>query len=189
MTSMPGIGDVRAVDTLAAMAKSAGDRDRDRSGSTDPREPDPADGRRSWKDAWPFLVAFAVVLIAAAGIGISYLIRPADARLSTEAQVQHAINDSYTARNDLDYAKYRGATCSAELTSDTFPDETTFLDQNRKSFEVNGHIVIPEITDIAVNGDRATAKVHWHFDEKADQKQVADTVVVREDGDWKVCTS
>ena len=186
---MPGIGGGDVVDRLAAMGKSAGDRDRDRSGSADSREPAPADDRRSWKDAWPFLVAFAVVVIAAAGIGISYLIRPADDRLSVEAKVQHAINDSYTARNDLDYGKYRGATCSADLSSDTFPDETTFLDQNRRSFDENGHIVIPEITDIAVDGDRATAKVHWHFDEKADQKQVADTIVVREDGDWKVCTS
>ncbi|MFW0787554.1 hypothetical protein AAFP35_23910 [Gordonia sp. CPCC 206044] len=165
---------------------SKGQRDRGASQSTDPA--DDAE-QPSWKALWPFLVALAVVVVAAAGIGISYLIRPAEDRMSEEARVQHAVNDQYTARNDLDYAKYRASTCATTVSSATFPTEAVFLDENRKSSEQNGHIVIPEITDITVDGDRATAKVHWHFDDKPDDEQTTGVVVVREDGDWKVCTS
>lgn len=143
----------------------------------------------SWRNAWPFLVALGVVVVAAAAIGISHLVRPADSRMSETARVQHAINDSYTARNELDYDKYRSVTCAAERSSSTFPSESQFLEQNRTSLARNGHLVIPEISDITVHGDRATARVHWHFDKKADSEQVTDTVVVREGGDWKVCTS
>ncbi|MEE4025136.1 hypothetical protein V1Y59_18780 [Gordonia sp. PKS22-38] len=169
------------------MAKSAGDRDR--STSQGRRGEPTAPAGRSWKEAWPFLVALGIIVVVALGIGISYLIRPADDRMNTEAHIQHAVNDAYTARNELDYAAYRGAMCAEELGSDSFPDEATFVDDNRISFEENGQIVIPEIADITVTGDRATAQVHWHFDEKPDQEQVTNVVVVREDGDWKVCTS
>ena len=168
------------------MAKRAGDQDRSESGGRSDDQMAPAP---SWKAAWPFLVALGVVVVAVVGIGISYLIRPADDRMSTDAQIQHAVNDVYTARNELDYTRYRESVCAAELASGSFPDEDAFVEQNRVSFEENGQIVIPEISDIAVNGDRATAQVHWHFDETPDSEQVTDVVVVREDGDWKVCTS
>ncbi|MXP19869.1 hypothetical protein GIY30_00630 [Gordonia sp. HNM0687] len=168
------------------MAKRADDQGRSESGGRSDDQMTPAP---SWKAAWPFLVALGLVVVAAVGISISYLIRPADDRMSTEAHIQHAVNDVYTARNELDYTRYREATCAAELASDSFPDEDTFVEQNRVSFEENGQIVIPEISEIDVNGDRATAQVHWHFDETPDSEQVTDVVVVREDGDWKVCTS
>ncbi|MGV9713001.1 Rv0361 family membrane protein [Gordonia sp. NPDC003424] len=153
------------------------------------RNDDAADAQRSWKDAWPFLLALIVIVVAAAAIGISHLLRPAEDRMSETARVQHAISDAYTARNNADYAAYRSVTCAAELSSDAFPTESEFVEQNRRSNEQNGHIVIPEITDITVTGDRASAQVHWHFDGKPDEQQVAGTVVVREDGNWKVCKS
>ena len=46
-----------------------------------------------------------------------------------------------------------------------------------------------EITELVVDGDRATAKVHWHYDKTPDDVNVVDTIVVRENGEWKVCTS
>ncbi|NDK88140.1 hypothetical protein GYA93_00870 [Gordonia desulfuricans] len=159
-----------------------------RSSAPEPTDPQPDDAPPpSWRNAWPFLVALVVVALAALGIGLSYLFRPAEERASDAAKVQYAINDQYTARNNVDYAAYRESTCAAELASTGFPSEQTFTTENQASLEANGRVIIPEITDVSVDGDRATAKVHWQFDKKSDQTHTVDTVVVREDGNWKVC--
>lgn len=141
----------------------------------------------SWRAAWPFWVALGVVVIAVAGIGLSYLIRPADERAGDSAQVQYAINDVYTARNNVDYAAFRDHTCAAEVNAADFVTQAQFTADNQKSLEDNGRIVIPEISDVAVSGDRATATVHWQYDKKSDQTQTTNVVVLRENGNWKVC--
>ena len=137
---------------------------------------------------WPFVAAVIVVVLAVGGVLLSNVLRPNDDRLSDSAQVQHAINDSYTARNSLDYAKYRSAMCAEVVDSADFPTEQTFVTDNQRSRDAFGKILIPEISDVVVDGGRATAQVHWHFENKgSDAKTVTPTVVVREGDDWKVC--
>ncbi|GAC68145.1 Rv0361 family membrane protein [Gordonia soli] len=155
----------------------------DAGGPDDPGTP------RGFRAVWPFVVALVVVVIAVGAIVISYLVRPVDDRLTESAQVQHAINDAYTARNELNYGDYREATCAADHDRAAFPTEQAFVDDNLRSREANGHIVIPEIDQITVTGDRGSAQVHWHFDDHPDDKKSERVVVVRENGDWKVCTS
>ena len=91
---------------------------------------DDADGTpaapRSWKDAWPFLVALGVIVIAVVGLGLSYLLRPAEERVTDSTRVQYAINDHYTARNASDYTAYREHTCAADLASPSFITEQVF---------------------------------------------------------------
>ncbi|WHU47590.1 hypothetical protein QNM97_00800 [Gordonia sp. L191] len=141
----------------------------------------------SWRNAWPFWVALVVVVLAAGGIALSYVFRPAEDRASDSAKVQYAINDLYTARNNVDYTAFREHTCGADLNSAGFPSQPEFATQNRQSLETNGRIVIPTISDVTVSGDRATATVHWHFDKKSDQTQTTKVAAIREDGNWKVC--
>ena len=141
----------------------------------------------SWRSAWPSWAALLIVVLAAAGIGLSYLFRPADERGDDSTKVQYAINAYYTARNNVDYSAYRDATCAATRDSTQFPSESNFETTEKKSLEDNGRVVIPEITDLSVSGERATATVHWHFDNKSDQKQTTAVVALREDGNWKVC--
>ncbi|MFZ2239597.1 MAG: hypothetical protein WAV90_08640 [Gordonia amarae] len=143
----------------------------------------------SWKAALPFIIAGVVVLVVVIGVLISNAVRPAEDRMSEDAKVQHAINDYYTARNEADFDKYAAANCAAARNAEGFPAKDKFVTDNRKSMDDNGQIKIPEITDLTVNGDRATARVHWHFEKSEDKKNVVDTTVVREDGEWKVCTS
>lgn len=143
----------------------------------------------SWKAALPFIIAGVVVLVVVIGVLISNAVRPAEDRMSEDAKVQHAINDYYTARNEADFDKYAAVNCAAVRGAEGFPTKDSFVTDNRKSMDDNGQIKIPEITDLTVNGDCATARVHWHFDKSEDKKNVADTTVVREDGEWKVCTS
>lgn len=171
-----------------APRKSAPETVGDDLGADDPGAGDVgADAAPSWRKVWPFLLALIVVVVAVVGILLSYLIRPAEKRASEPAQVQYAINDFYTARNNLDYAEFRDHTCAADLNASDFPSEAEFTAENQKSLEANGRIVIPEISDVSVSGDRATATVHWQFDKKSDEKQTTNVVVLRENGNWKVC--
>ncbi|KAF0969373.1 MULTISPECIES: Rv0361 family membrane protein [Gordonia] len=143
----------------------------------------------NWKNAWPFFVAAGVVALVVLGIVLSNISRPPEERVSDDALVQYAINDLYTAKNGPDYAEYRANTCDADLDKPGFPAEAQFVAENQASLDQNGRIEIPEITDLVVDGDRATAKVHWHYKNKSEDKQVVETTVVRENGEWKVCSS
>ncbi len=137
---------------------------------------------------WPFIAAVAVIVIGVGAVVLSNLLRPSDDRVTDSTQVQYAINDNYTARNGIDYAKYRASTCSSVHDAGDFPTEATFVADNQRSRDEFGKILIPEITDVVVDGDRATAQVHWHFEKKgSDAKTVTSTVVVREGDQWKVC--
>lgn len=147
------------------------------------------EGPPNWKNAWPFFVAAGLVGLFVLGIVLSSISRPPEDRVSADALVQYAINDQYTARNGPNYAEYRANTCDADLNKVEFVSEARFLAENQASLDANGPIEIPEITDLVVDGDRATAKVHWHYKDKPDDKQVVDTTVVRENGEWKVCSS
>ncbi|GAC01812.1 hypothetical protein GONAM_34_00120 [Gordonia namibiensis NBRC 108229] len=143
----------------------------------------------NWKNAWPFFAAAGVVALLALGIVLSNISRPPEDRVSDDALVQYAINDQYTARNGPNYAEYRANTCDADLNKVEFVSEARFLAENQASLDANGPIEIPEITDLVVDGDRATAQVHWHYKNTPDDKKVVDTTVVRENGEWKVCSS
>lgn len=173
--------------TCAVMKSAGRGAQAARSGGDEPSAADPG-ARRSWKDAWPFWVALAVIVIGGLAIGLSYAFKPSGERGGDSAKVQYAINDAYTARNALNYDKYRGAHCAADLRAPGFPGREAFVADNRRSRDADGTIVIPEITDLTVHGDRADAKVHWHFDKHPDAKQTTQVSVVRENGSWKVCT-
>ncbi|GAA1482717.1 hypothetical protein GCM10009624_31570 [Gordonia sinesedis] len=160
----------------------------DDGGPTDGASADGApESAPSWKNAWPFWVALIVVALAVVGLLLSYVWRPAEDRASDSAQVQFAINDVYTARNAVNYGDYRNGHCAADLAAPDFPSAEAFAAENRDSQKANGLIVIPEITDVTVTGDRATAQVQWHFDKQPDRKQTTSVSVARENGKWKVC--
>ncbi|SDU81240.1 DUF4878 domain-containing protein [Gordonia westfalica] len=143
----------------------------------------------SWKNAWPFFAAAGFVGLVVLAIVLSSISRPAEERVSDDARVQYAINDLYTAKNGPNYVEYRANTCEADLNMPGFPAEAQFVAENQASLDKNGHIEIPEITDLVVDGDRATVKVHWHYKNTPDDKQVVETTVIRENGEWKVCSS
>ena len=48
---------------------------------------------------------------------------------------------------------------------------------------------VDDVTGVAVDGDRATANVSYHFDKAPDTKTGVDTTFVREDGAWQVCSA
>ncbi|MFT4127251.1 MAG: hypothetical protein QM662_13615 [Gordonia sp. (in: high G+C Gram-positive bacteria)] len=162
------------------MGKGAGGR----SEPTDDDTPAPAP---SWRNAWPFLAALAVVVIAVVLVLSSNLLRPATERAGDSGQVQQAISDYYDARNNVDYPAFADLTCARDRTAEDFPDAARFRADTERSLSAKGRIVIPEITDLTVTGDRARATVHWHFDKDPDDIATTQLVAVRENENWKVC--
>ena len=79
---------------------------------------------------------------------------------------------------------FRGDTCRAR--QDT---ESDILARQRDSVAKHGARFVDDVTDVAIDGDRATATVIYHFDKAPDTKTGVATTFVREDGAWKVCST
>ena len=140
-------------------------------------EPTPADR----PTATPFLAALAIIVIVVIAIGLLNFF--GDDELPGDQQVARAAvgqNDALQRRN---YADFRGYTCAAE-----HGNETDILAQQSDSVAQHGERFVDDVTEVAVDGDRATAKVTYHFDKAPDTKTGVETTFVREDGAWKVCS-
>ena len=139
-------------------------------------EPTPADR----PTATPFLAALAIIVIVVIAIGLLNFF--GDDELPADQQVARAAvgqNDALQRRN---YADFRGYTCAAE-----HANEADILAQQSDSVAQHGERFVDDVTGVAVDGDRATAKVTYHFDKAPDTKTGVETTFMREDGAWKVC--
>ncbi|GAB10205.1 hypothetical protein GOARA_053_00310 [Gordonia araii NBRC 100433] len=145
------------------------------------QSPDDGDSRGK-PTRGPIIAALVIVVILLSVILIPQFVNPVDERGGDDTGVRLAINDHYTARNALNYEAFAAATCSAKT-----PQRDEFLTVNRRSRDEHGPIKIPEISAVAVNGDRASATVHWHYEGKDEARQTAPTSLVRQDDRWKVC--
>jgi hypothetical protein len=155
------------------------------SGADGDRNPQPPidDERRA---LWPFVAAVAIVVLALGAIAVTYVVRPADERLTEQSKVSRAINDYYTAKNAINYTNFRANTCAAELNSVDFPTEDEFTIENTDARDADGQIEIDDISETVINDNRATANIHWSRKETSDT-QITQVVLVHEDNNWKVC--
>lgn len=145
---------------------------------TDPDAGTPADR----PTAAPFLAALVIIVLVVVAVGLLNLFggepeRPPDQQVATAAVGQ---NDALQRQDHADFLRY---TCAAQHSS-----ETEVLEMQRKSVEERGERIIDDVTEVAIEGDRATATVTYHFDDAPDAKERADVAFVREDGAWKVCS-
>ncbi len=53
---------------------------------------------------------------------------------------------------------------------------------------VKGARFVDDVTGVAVNGERATATVVYHFERSPADKIKSAMTFAREDGEWKVCS-
>ncbi|AUH67928.1 MULTISPECIES: Rv0361 family membrane protein [Gordonia] len=144
------------------------------------------DQPRSWKAALPMILAGALVVVLLAWVLIAALVNPPEERLSDSAQVQHTVNDMYSAMGTLNYDQYVGSFCQADVDAADFPKSVQFAEQNRAENEDKGKIVVPNM-DVEVTGDSATVKAHWNRENTADDEQTTSLRLIRENGEWKVC--
>jgi hypothetical protein len=146
-------------------------------------ESDPYTGRPSDRPtATPFLIALVVIVLVVIGIWVANLFEgddPTPEQLIGRAAA--AQNDALQRENYADFTAY---TCRAER--GTGPE---VLARQRNSSADQGARFIDGVSDVAVDGDRATATVTYHFDKAEDDKIQVPTTFVREDGAWKVCST
>jgi hypothetical protein len=130
----------------------------------------------------PFLAALTIVVVVLIAIGLFNLFGddepPADQQVARAAVGQ---NDALQRRS---YADFRSYTCKAQQSS-----EADILARQRDSVSKRGERFVDDITDVVIDGDRATATVTYHFDKAPDTKTGVATTFVREDGAWKVCST
>lgn len=141
---------------------------------------EPAD--KSAPTAMPILIAVAVT--GAVLIGAVALRACSGGRVDAEAGVGMAVvgqNDALQRDSYPDFLRY---TC-AELRG----TEAAVLAQQRRSKEAKGARFVDDVTGLAVDGDRATASVTYHFEKSPDDKVTSMMSFVREQNSWKVCSA
>lgn len=130
----------------------------------------------------PFLGALAIILLVVIGIVLVNAFSSSDP--TSEQQVRGAVVGQNDALQREDYADFRDFTCRAAQRN-----EADVLAGQRDSTEKKGERYVDGVADLRIDGDRATAKVTYHFDKKPDEKSRSEVTLVREDGAWRVCAA
>ena len=129
----------------------------------------------------PFLGALAIIALVVIAIVLFNVF--GDNEPPPDQQVGRAAVGQNDALQRLNYADFRTYTCRNQQGV-----EADVLARQRDSVTKRGERFVDDVTDIKVDGDRATARVTYHFDKAPDAKTGVGMTFVREDGAWKVCS-
>jgi hypothetical protein len=130
----------------------------------------------------PFLGALAIIVLVVIAIGLVNIAgknHPSD-----NQQISRAAAGQNDALQRQSYADFRTYTCR-----DQQGIEADILARQRDSVAKRGERFVDDVTDVVIDGDRATAKVTYHFGKAPDTKAGVPVTFVREDGAWKVCST
>lgn len=130
----------------------------------------------------PFLGALAVIVLVVIVV-VLLNVFGSDGR-SDEQKVTLAAVGQNDALQRQNFDEFSGYTCAALRGF-----ETDFIARQRDSVAKRGARYVDDVTEVKVDGDRATATVVYHFDNAPDAKVNTETTFVREDGQWRVCSS
>lgn len=129
----------------------------------------------------PFLAALGVIVVVVIAIGLFNLVQGGSQDQNQE------VGNSAAGQNDAmqrqSYPDFRKFTCAAEQGT-----EADFLARQRDSVKQHGERYVDGVSDVRIDGDRATGDVTYHFASAPDDKKPVPTTFVREDGAWKVCS-
>jgi hypothetical protein len=143
-------------------------------------DPDPEDTERP--TIAPFLGALAIIVLVVITIVLFSIFGGDDE--PPDQQVGRAAVGQNDALQRQSYADFRNYTCRAQQGV-----EADVLARQRDSVSRRGERFVDDVTDVAIDGDRATAKVTYHFDKAPDTKTGVAMTFAREDGAWKVCST
>jgi hypothetical protein len=130
----------------------------------------------------PFGAALAVFALVVIGVAVFTLTRGDG--LTEEQRVGLAAvgqNDALQRQNYADYQRY---TCAAEQST-----EADVIGAQQESVRLHGARYVDDVTDVTIDGDRATGTVTYHFENAPDSKRASPLTFARQDGQWKVCSA
>ncbi|WP_166908582.1 nuclear transport factor 2 family protein [Mycobacterium sp. DL440] len=130
----------------------------------------------------PFLGALAVIVLVVI-IVVLLNIFGSDGQ-SEEQKVSLAAVGQNDALQRENFGEFSDHTCTAQRGT-----EADFIARQRDSVAKQGARYVDDVTAVHVADDRATATVVYHFGNTPDAKVNTETVFVREDGQWRVCSS
>jgi hypothetical protein len=129
----------------------------------------------------PFLAALVIIVLVLIGIGVSTLTRDDGSKdVDRVARAAVAQNDAVQRQN---YADFRAYTCAAVAGT-----EGELLARQRDSLARHGARYVDGVTGVAIDGDRATGTVTYHFEKAPEAKLDTPVTFTREDGSWKACS-
>ncbi|AKS36001.1 lumazine-binding protein [Mycolicibacterium goodii] len=131
----------------------------------------------------PFLAALVIIVLVVIGVFVVNAFSGGDG-LSEAERVGRAAVGQNDAMQRADYTGFAGYTCAAQRGT-----EADFLARQRDSVDKQGARYVDDVKDVQIDGDRATATVVYHFEKTEDDKINVETAFVREDGQWRVCSS
>jgi len=132
--------------------------------------------------ATPFLAALAIIVLVVIAIGLFNFFEGDE--LSDDQQVARSAVGQNDALQRQSYPDFRNYTCEAQ-----HGKEADILAQQRDSAAKQGERFVDSVTDVAIDGDSATAKVTYYFDKAPDTKSGVEMTFVRQGGAWKVCST
>lgn len=129
----------------------------------------------------PILIALGVAVLVLAAVGIAWLFdrKP----MSEDVKVGRSAVGQNDALQRDSYPDFRKYTCAAQQGA-----EADVLAAQQKSKNVHGARYVDDITDVKIDGDKATATVTYHFERAADTKLKTPMTFARENGEWTVCS-
>ena len=132
--------------------------------------------------AVPFLGALAIIVAIVIGIWLFNAF--SDPTPNDGEQIADAVAGQNDALQRGDYADFRGFTCGPQAGT-----EAQFAARQHDSVAKRGQRFVDGVSNVKVDGDRATGSVTYHFDSAPGAKQTVDVGFAREGGAWKVCST
>ncbi|MGB3481214.1 MAG: lumazine-binding protein [Mycobacterium sp.] len=130
---------------------------------------------------WPFIGALVIIVLVIGYIGWATLLDKDEVpEVDVVAQAAIGQND---ALQRADYTDFRAFTCAEHA-----GEEADVLSRQQDSVNQRGARYVDGVSGVAIDGDRATGTVIYHFDNTPDDSVDTATSFLREDGVWKVCS-
>ncbi|NUS91444.1 MAG: hypothetical protein HOQ36_03375 [Nocardia sp.] len=171
-----------------------------------PTGPQPSDGTQSGRpapDGHPQpprkrrtgliigVVVAVVLVVAAVAAGVVLTVQGRTPLSSDEQQVEASLREFYSTLSDDGFAAATQLACKADRDEFDAMSDSEKAEAEKLGFKV----AIDSVDNIAVTGDRAKAEIKGKFSLSApggEDEQMDDSSeenLVKEDGEWRVCSS